>query len=100
MTGLYRTRRWDEVYLAAFTYLLTHAQQNQRPSDFASALPGVSPASMVVAAFALYEEARLSPSPARSDALIALANNFVAYCEQFETVQPAFTPPLGHTDEV
>jgi hypothetical protein len=84
----------------AFTYALDHAQDMPRPSDFASALPQVSSASMVVAGFALYEQARLSPGPVMRDALIALANNFIAYREQFHTVQPAFTPEVCRADEV
>jgi hypothetical protein len=84
----------------AYTYALDHAQDTPRPSAFERELPGVGPASMVVAAFALYELARLSPGPVMRDALIALANNFIAYREQFETVQPAFTPQVCRADEV
>lgn len=100
LTEFFRPRARPEESRRAFTYALAHAQQQPRPSDFAHALPGVSPASMVVAAFALYEQARLSPGPALSEALISVANNFIAHCEQFETVQPAFTPPVRRADEV
>lgn len=86
--------------LRAYTFALEHARDVPRPSDFGRLLPGMSSESLVVAAFALYEQARQSPlSPAR-DALIALANNFLAWREQFHAVQPAFTPPEPRPDEV
>ncbi|MFL5344889.1 MAG: hypothetical protein ACJ8AT_08845 [Hyalangium sp.] len=84
----------------AYTFALEHAQDVPRPSDFARLLPEVSSESMVVAGFALYEQARQSPSPAVRDALIGIANNFLAYQEQFTAVQPAFTPPAPRPDEV
>jgi hypothetical protein len=100
LTGFLRPGSRPEEARRAYTYALEHAQDSPRPSDFARALPGVGPGSMVVAAFALYELARLSPGAEMRDALIALANNFIAYREQFETVQPAFTPDVCREDEV
>lgn len=84
----------------AYSFALEHSQDVPRPSDFARLLPDVSSESMVVAAFALYEQARQSSGPAVRDALIGIANNFLAYQEQFVAVQPAFTPPAPRPDEV
>jgi hypothetical protein len=83
----------------AYAFALKHAQEVPRPSDFGRLLPGMSSASLVVAAFALYEQARQSSPPVR-DALIGVANNFLAWREQFHAVQPAFTPPQNRPDEV
>ena len=84
----------------AYTFALQHAQDVPQPSDFGRLFPGVSSASLVVAAYAIYEQARQMPgSPAR-DALIRMGNNFLAYREQFHAVQPAFTPPQSRPDEV
>ncbi|MBN1210049.1 MAG: hypothetical protein JXB05_34680 [Myxococcaceae bacterium] len=83
----------------AYSFALEHAQEVPRPSDFGRQLPGTSSASLVVAAFALYEQARES-SPLVRDALIGVANNFLAWREQFHAVQPAFTPPRPRLDEV
>jgi len=84
----------------AFTFALEHAHEVPRPSDFGRLLPGMSSASLVVAAFALFEQSRQASSPATRDALIGVANNFLAYREQFHAVQPAFTPPTPRPDEV
>jgi hypothetical protein len=84
----------------AYSFALAHAQDVPRPADFGRLLPDVSSESLVVAAFALYEQARLSSSPSVRDALIGIANNFLAYQEQFTAVQPAFTPPQPRPDEV
>jgi hypothetical protein len=93
------TSRPDEAQ-QAYTFALQHAQQVPRPSDFERLLPGMSSASLVVAAFALYEQSRQAPSPAVRDGLIGVANNYLAYREQFHAVQPAFTPPAHRPDEV
>ncbi len=84
----------------AYAFALEHAQDVPRPADFGRLLPDVSSASLVVAGFALYEQARQSSSPSVRDALIGIANNFFAYQEQFTAVQPAFTPPAPRPDEV
>jgi hypothetical protein len=76
----------------AYAFALEHAQDVPQPSDFGRLLPGMSSESLVVAAFALYEQAR--------DGLIRMANNYMAYREQFHAVQPAFTPQQHHPDEV
>ncbi len=84
----------------AYAFALQHAPDVPQPSDFGRLLPGLSSASLVVAAYALCEQARVTPlSPAR-DAIIRMANNFLAYREQFHAVQPAFTPQKLRTDEV
>jgi hypothetical protein len=84
----------------AYTFALQHAQRVPRPSDFERLLPGMSSASLVVAAFALYEQSRQAPNPMVRDGLIGLANNYLAYREQFHAVQPAFTPAVRRPDEV
>lgn len=84
----------------AYTFALEHAQDVPQPSDFGRVLPGMSSESLVVAAYALYEHVRQIPgSPAR-DALIRMANNYLAHREQFHAVQPAFTPQKPRPDEV
>jgi hypothetical protein len=53
-----------------------------------------------VAAFALYEQARQSPGPEAREALTSVANLFLAWREQHDAVQPAFTPAERRADEV
>lgn len=84
----------------AYDYALAHAQQVPRPSDFGRELAGMSSTNMVVAGFALFELARVCPGPEMRDALIGLGNNFLAYREQHDAVQPAFTPQVRRADEV
>ncbi|PTL76778.1 hypothetical protein [Vitiosangium sp. GDMCC 1.1324] len=84
----------------AWVYALEHVKDSPRPSDFASALPDVSGKSLLVTAFALYEDARQAASAADRDALIAFANNYVAWHEQHNAVQPAFSPPSPLAGEV
>jgi hypothetical protein len=93
------TSRLEEVQ-RAYRFALEHAQDVPRPSDFERLLPGVSSESLVVAAFALYEQSRQAPSPLVRDALIAMGNNYLAYREQFHSVHPAFHSPVHHPDEV
>ncbi|WP_395834951.1 hypothetical protein [Archangium violaceum] len=83
----------------AWVYALEHVKDSPLPTDFASALPGVSGRSLVVAAFALFEDARRAASADR-DALIAFANNYLAWREQHDAVQPAFTPATPPAGEV
>jgi hypothetical protein len=89
----------DEA-LRAFTFAMGHAHDTPRPSDFGRLLPDVSSESLVVAGFALFEQSRQVATPRQRDALIGIANNFLAYQEQFTAVQPAFTPPVPRRDEV
>jgi len=93
------TSRPDEAQ-RAFTFAHQHSHHMPRPSDFERLLPGMSSASLVVAAFALYEQARQTPAPMTRDGLIGIANNYLAYREQFHAVQPAFTPATSRPDEV
>jgi hypothetical protein len=71
-----------------------------RPTDISQRFPGMHWKSLLVAAFALYEEARLAPTPARRDALIAMGNNYVAWREQHDMAQPVFSPAVQRADEV
>ena len=76
----------------AFAYGVAHAQDFSRPSQLGALFPGMHWKSLLVAAFALYEESRVAPTPAARDALIAVGNNYVAWREQFDMAQPAFAP--------
>jgi hypothetical protein len=84
----------------AYDYALAHAHDAPRPHAFDELFPGMDGRSLVVAAFALYERARLTPEPTEREALIAVANNYLAWREQHDAVQPAFTPAGAHADEV
>ncbi|MCY1047337.1 hypothetical protein OV208_38925 [Corallococcus sp. bb12-1] len=84
----------------AYTYALAHAEDSPRPNRMDLIFPGLHWKSLLVAAFAVYEEARLAPTPARRDALIAMGTNFVAWREQLDQAQPVFTPAGSPTDEV
>jgi hypothetical protein len=83
----------------AWTYAHQNVKRTPRPMSFDTELPGVSGRSMLVAAFALFEDARRAPVEDR-DALIAFANNYLAWREQHDAVQPAFTPPAPKVGEV
>ncbi|WNG42176.1 hypothetical protein F0U61_27810 [Archangium violaceum] len=84
----------------AYAYAVAHANDTPRPYEIESLFPGMHWKSLLVAAFALYEEARLAPTPAARDALIAMGNNYVAWREQHDMAQPVFTPAVAHADEV
>lgn len=84
----------------AYDFLVLRTHERPTPSDFGRLLPGVSGTSLVVAAYALNETARQAPGGAARDALIALANNCLAWREQHDAVQPAFTPASRRPDEV
>lgn len=89
----------EEAQLA-YGYALDHAHDTPRPHAFDALFPGMDGRSLVVAAFALYERARLTPDTLEREALIALANNYLAWREQHDAVQAAFTPAQAHADEV
>jgi len=91
--------RLEEARLA-HDYARAHKHESPRPFAFDQLFPGMDGRSLVVAAFALYEEARLSPEPRERESLIAMANNCLAWREQHDAVQTAFTPVSAHTDEV
>jgi hypothetical protein len=100
LSGFSRPGSQQEQARRAYDFGWTHAAHTPRPSDFARLLPTVTPQSLVVAAFALYEAARLEAGLAARQALIAMANNFVAWCEQLAVVQPCFVPPRPPAGEV
>ncbi len=89
----------SEAWLA-YDYAVLHAEDTPRPYQLHTLLPGMHWKSLLVAAFALYEEARLAPTPARRDALIAMGNNYVAWREQHDMAQPVFSPATQRPDEV
>jgi hypothetical protein len=84
----------------AYDFALAHAHTQPRPHELQLAFPGMHWKSLLVAAFAVYEEARRAPTPALRDALIALGNNYVAWREQHDMAQPVFTPAVPAPDEV
>jgi hypothetical protein len=84
----------------AYAYALAHANDTPRPHRLEDVLPAMNWKSLLVAAFALYEEARHAPTPAARDALIAVGNNYVAWREQHDMAQPVFAPASTPPDEV
>lgn len=84
----------------AYDFLAARTHEQPTPSDFGRLLPGISGNSLVVAGFALTETARQAPGGDARDALVSLANNCLAWREQHDAVQPAFTPPSRLPDEV
>lgn len=84
----------------AYDFAVAHAHETPRPYEFHLLFPGMHWKSLLVAAFAVYEEARLAPTAARRDALIAMGNNFIAWREQHDMAQPVFTPSPPRADEV
>ncbi len=76
----------------AWEYAQEHVRHAPLPTDFSdpNALPLVGGRSLTVAAFALFEDSRQARDTGERDALIAFANNFLAWHEQHNSVQPAF----------
>lgn len=84
----------------AYDFALAHADDVPRPAQMDQLFPGMDWRNLLVAAFAVYERARLAATPAERDALIAMGNNYIAWREQHDQVQPVFTPSAGASDEV
>jgi hypothetical protein len=84
----------------AYDAALTKSGTWPAAPDFTGLFPNVAAPSLMVAGFALYEQARQSPGPEARDMLTAVANLFLAWREQHDAVQPAFSPPVLRTDEV
>jgi hypothetical protein len=91
--------RPEEARLA-YDYARAHMRDTPRPHAFDTLFPGMEGRSLVVAAFALYERARLTQERTEREALISVANNYLAWREQHDAVQGAFTPAEAFTDEV
>ena len=81
-------------------YALEHVKDSPQPTHFASVLPEVGGRSLLVAAFALFEDARRKAEGPERNALIGFANNYLAWHEQHNAVQPAFTPSTPRQGEV
>ncbi len=62
-------------------------------------LPGMNSQNLMVAGLALYEKACSLPD-SRREAIIAMANNYLAWREQHDIVQRVFTPARPRWDEV
>ncbi|MCP3104678.1 hypothetical protein LZ198_38020 [Myxococcus sp. K15C18031901] len=84
----------------AYAYALAHAYDTPRPYLFEQVFPGIHYKSLLVAAFALYEKARVAPTPTERDALVAMGNNYIAWREQHDMAQPVFSPASPRPDEV
>ncbi len=86
----------------AYDYALQHLRDTSPPLDFEQVFPGIlgDARPLVVAAFALYEQAGQTTDIAEKNLYVAFANNFVIYREQKEALQPAFTPPAVLPGEV
>jgi hypothetical protein len=79
-----------------FEHALEHAFDRPPPTNFSGlAAPGCGN-DLVRAAFALYTLAGQTRDLDRKNALVSHANNLIAWREQFETVQPAFTNTQPH----
>jgi hypothetical protein len=79
---------------AAYDFALQHLQDDPLPIHFDQLFPGLlgDARPLVVAAFALYEQAGQTSELVAKNRYIAFANNFVIYREQHDAVQPAFSP--------
>jgi hypothetical protein len=79
---------------AAYEFALAHLEDSPLPIHFDQLFPDLlgDARPLVVAAFALYEQAGQTADVAAKNRHIAFANNFVIYREQHEAVQPAFSP--------
>lgn len=72
----------------AYEFAVAHAFDKSPPSDFRKL--GVTGNDLVTAGFALYELAGKTQDGRKKNALISMANNYIAWREQYEAVQPAF----------
>jgi hypothetical protein len=70
------------------------------PSDVDAWLPGLAPEALLPGGFALYELAGQSRDPQQRDRAIDLANMLLAWHEQHDVAQAAFTPPSTPPGEV
>jgi hypothetical protein len=84
----------------AYDFAVAHAYDTPRPYQLHLLFPGMQWKSLLVAAFAVYEEARMAATPAARDALIAMGNNYIAWREQHDMAQPVFSPAQPLPDEV
>lgn len=84
----------------AYDFAVAHAYDSPRPYELHRLFPGMNWKSLLVAAFAVYEEARLAPTSTARDALIAMGNNYIAWREQLDMAQPIFSPSPPRADEV
>jgi hypothetical protein len=78
----------------AFDFALEHRNDSPLPCDFGPIFPAMRGDSspLIVAAFALYELAGQTTEIEAKNRLVAIGNNYLAYREQFDAAQPAFTP--------
>jgi hypothetical protein len=73
-----------------YEHALEHAFDRSPPTDFSRLAPPGSGNDLVRAAMALYTLVGQTRDVDRKNAIVAHANNLIAWREQFETVQPAF----------
>ncbi|QSQ13207.1 hypothetical protein [Myxococcus landrumensis] len=89
-----------EEAVEAYDFALAHASDTPRPHQFDELFPSMHYKSLLVAAFALYEKARMAPTPEERDALIAMGTNYIAWREQHDMAEPVFSPEVPRPDEV
>jgi hypothetical protein len=87
---------------AAYDFAIGHLEDDPLPNRFDQLFPDLmgDTRPLVVAAFALYEQAGETPDTAAKNRCVAFANNFALYREQHEAIQPAFTPGRVLSGEV
>jgi len=92
--GVASPDRASDQAKAAYDFALGHLEDSPMPTAFDQLFPDLSGDArpLVVAGFALYEEAGQTADLASKNRLVAFANNFVLYREQRDALQPAFTP--------
>jgi hypothetical protein len=89
---------------AIYDYAMQHIADSPQPTDFEAALTrgqGATCRETVPVGIALYEAAGTTSDSQARDRYISFGNNLLAYCEQHDVVQPAFTPGrvvAGETD--
>jgi hypothetical protein len=86
-----------------YDFAMREISQGREPINFDRLFPGANGLNnMSVAAYALYETAGQRPrqDSVNRDKLVRFANNLMAYREQHDAVQPAFTPPRCVMNEV
>lgn len=84
-----------KVYYTALS-IINKSPSSPLPFHFGGMFPGIHSNNFVAAAFALYEQAGDTPFSdlRKKNLLVKFANNLLAYREQHDAAQPAFTP--GH----
>jgi hypothetical protein len=77
-----------------YDFAISHLNDVPQPTDFDRLFPAprYDAKNVLVAAFAMYEQAGQTPDAGEKNKLISFANNLLAFREQRDAVQRAFTP--------